>query len=136
MHFDKGREHAIDFDLHAVFALQQYAATGAALTAHDDSWLNADGRTMSSDDLKQDRPDGNTLANCDVYQRTGRIWPRRGEHQALLVERVGGEKWPQWSVLPASPHSCARQVVIGAQFQTGPQSWNAGQCVRGITDSR
>jgi hypothetical protein len=52
MHFDKGSEHAIDFDLHAVFTLQQDAATGTALTAHNGSRLNTDGRTMIPDNLK------------------------------------------------------------------------------------
>jgi hypothetical protein len=130
MNFDKGREHAIDFDLHAVFALQQHAAAGAALTAHDDSRLNAHGRTVISDNLKQDRPDGNALADRDVYERTGRIVPRRGEHQAVLVERISGEQWPLRSVLQASPRWCAGQVVICAQFQTGQQSSNAGHGVR------
>ena len=64
MYFDERREHAIEFDTHAVIAAKQDAATGAAFAAHHDSRLNADGRTMIPHNFKQDLADSDALADA------------------------------------------------------------------------
>ena len=120
LHFDEGREHAIEFDPYAVVAPKQHTATRAAFTEHHDPRPNADGRTMIPDNLKQDRADGHTLTDRDVDQRTGGIRIGSGEHHTLLIERINGERWRLQTVIHGSPHHCARQVAISALLRTVP----------------